>query len=146
MDAIIEIPKGDTIRRHKNKHGEGLIELGLIKDVIPVNDGMNPVNYGYIPDTYNASDEDEVDVIVVTDEVYAIGQSVAITPIALLRRADHDDKVIAVPDGNTRIMQWDDIPVSERELLTQFYGYHHAITAIENSTKAREYIEKMKGT
>ena len=144
MIAVIEMPKGETVRRHKDKHGEGLIELGLIKDAIPVNGGVNPVHYGYIPDTHNPSDDDELDVIVISKEADAIGQEVAVTPIALLRRADHDDKIVAVPEDEKEISSWEDVEQGERDLILQFYSFHHAITAIENSAKASEYIEKVK--
>lgn len=121
-----------------------MIELGLIKDVIPVNDGVSPVNYGYIPGTHNSGDDDELDAIVITDEVYAVGQEVSVLPIALLRRADHDDKIIAVPEGEKEINTWEDISEKEREVIMKFYSYHHPITAIENASKARQYIETMK--
>ena len=53
MKVIIEIPKGDDRRRHLKWDKSGFVDLGPIIEKIPVNGGIMPVDYGYIPGTEN---------------------------------------------------------------------------------------------
>ena len=62
--ATIEIPKGCDRRIHLSYDRVNFIDLGPIKDQIPINDGVMPVHYGYINNTLNKDEGDEVDVIV----------------------------------------------------------------------------------
>ena len=64
MKAIIEIPKGDNRRRHLKSDKSGFVDLGPITNVIPVNDGIMPILYGYIPDTLDKKEGDEIDVLI----------------------------------------------------------------------------------
>ncbi|KKQ78907.1 MAG: Inorganic pyrophosphatase [Candidatus Daviesbacteria bacterium GW2011_GWA1_38_7] len=141
--AIIEIPKGDGRRRHLKQDKSGFIDLGPTKDVIPVNDGIMPVHYGFIQGTVNEAEKDEVDVLVFSDKKLVVGEEVPITPIALIRRADGDDKIVAA-DSTTqrRFKKWEDIPKKERELVTQFFSYHHKFLSIEGKKEAVEYIHR----
>jgi len=56
--AVIEIPKGSDRRTHMAYDKSGFIDLGPIKDRIPVNNGVCPVDYGFIEGTFNADDND----------------------------------------------------------------------------------------
>ncbi|MCX2726938.1 inorganic diphosphatase [Thermomicrobium sp. 4228-Ro] len=55
-----------------------------------------PANYGYLVGTYNPSDDDALDVIVLAGEPLPTGTRVTVRPVGLLRRASGDDKIVAV--------------------------------------------------
>lgn len=141
MKVVIEIPKGDTRRRHLKYDKSGFIDLGAIKDVIPVNGGVMPVHYGYIPNTENPKEKDEIDVLVLSDNAMEVGEEIKVRPIALIKRADGDDKVVAIDDTNKHIARWTDITENERKLITDFFSYHHKILSIEDADVAKEYVE-----
>lgn len=132
MKAIIEIPKGDDRRRHLKYDKSGFVDLGPIKDVIPVNEGIMPVHYGYIPGTLNEKEGDEIDILVLSNDVLTVGQEVEVRPVALIKRADGDDKVVAVDESRPAIKSWADIPDEERSLIESFFSYHHKFLAIED--------------
>jgi inorganic pyrophosphatase len=140
MKAIIEIPLGDDRRRHMKYDKSGFIDLGPTKEVIPVNDGVMPVNYGYIKDTLNIGEGDEIDVLIFSKQILSVGQEIDILPFALIRRADGDDKVVST-DNTLDIKSWEDIEQGERELIEKFFSYHHKFIAIENKESAEKYIE-----
>ncbi|MFZ4648176.1 MAG: inorganic diphosphatase [Patescibacteria group bacterium] len=142
MKAIIEIPKGDNRRRHFNFAKTGFIDLGPIIDVIPVNDGVMPVHYGYIPNTLNVGEGDEIDVLIISEKTFAVGEEVEIEPIALINRADGDDKIVAIDGTITLIKNWEDIALEERELIEKFFSYHHEFKSIQNAEFAKEYVEE----
>lgn len=141
MKVIIEIPKGDDRRRHLKHDKSGFIDLGPTKDVIPINDGMMPVHYGYIPETLNEKEGDEVDVLVLSDKSLEVGQEIEVEPIALIRREDGDDKVVAIDESKGTLQRWNDISESERKLIEDFFSYHYKFLSIENSDVARQYVE-----
>ena len=139
MKAIIEMIKGDRIRRHLKYDKSGLVDLGLIKDVIPINDGVMPVHYGYIPATFNNEDE-EIDILIFSDKDLEVGEEIEVEPIALIIRADGDDKVIAV-DDSVNLKSWPDVPAGERELIEKFFSYHHEFKSIQDAALAKQYVE-----
>lgn len=142
MKAIIEIPKGDTRRRHMAYDKSGFIDLGPIREVIPVNGGIMPIHYGYILDTLNEKEGDEIDALVLSDDKTEVGQEIEIEPISLIRRADGDDKIVAISKSTKNIAKWNDIPEGERKLIENFFSYHHKFQSIENAESAKRYIEK----
>jgi len=141
IQAIIEMPKGDTRRRHMKYDKSGFIELGLIKDVIPVNDGIMPVHYGYIPETLNERESDEVDVLIFSEKETKVGEKIDVQPIALIQREDGDDKVVAVDDSMKELHVWNDIPESVRKVIVDFFGYHSKIVSIEDAGDAIYYVK-----
>jgi inorganic pyrophosphatase len=141
MKVIIEIPKGDDRRRHLKYDKSGFIDLGPIRDVIPVNNGIMPVHYGYIPETLNKKEGDEIDVLVLSDKLLEVGQEIEVELIALIRRKDEDDKAVAIDESKKTLQKWDDIPESDRKLIEDFFSYHHKFLSIENSDAASQYIE-----
>lgn len=142
MKAIIEIPKGDDRRRHVKFDKSGFIDLGPTVDVIPVNGGIMPVNYGYVPETINEKEGDEIDVLVLSDKVLAVGQEVEVLPIALLSREDNDDKVVAVDETKLTIKKWRDIPEAERTLIEDFFSFHYKFIAVEDAVSTMCYIKE----
>lgn len=141
MKAIIEIPKGDNRRRHLNYEKTGFIDLGPTKDVIPINDGVMPIHYGYIPETLNEKEGDEIDVLVLSNMPSKVGQEIEVEPVALIKRADEDDKIVAVDETMRQIKEWNDIHEDERKLIESFFSYHHKFLFIENAKTAKQYIE-----
>lgn len=142
MKAIIEMPQGDDRRRHMKYDKSGFIDLGPTKDVIPVNGGVMPVNYGYIKDAFNPGEGDEVDVLIFSKRVLSVGQEIEILPFALIRRDDGDDKVVATDDSIKDLTKWEDVGKEERELIERFFSYHHQITKIENKEETKKYIDE----
>jgi len=139
--AIIEIPKGNNRRRHWNKERKEFVDLGPLKDVIPVNNGIAPVNYGFIIDTFNEADGDEIDVLVLSNSVVSVGQELEIRPIAVIKRADGDHKVVAVDSTIQNIQEWQDIVESERSIIEDFVSHHFAIEKIEDAKSTERYID-----
>ena len=140
VKAIIEIPRGDDRRRHINKYNKSeFIDLGPMKDHIPVNNGVAPEHYGFIPNTLNRDDGDEVDVLVFSDTKLNVGDTIDVKPIALLKREDNDEKVVAVEVDSTAT-SWDDLEKSRRDLVLRFFGSHHRIVAVESRDHAEKYI------
>ncbi len=142
MIAIIEIPKGDDRRRHIKYDKSGFIDLGPIKETIPINNGIMPVHYGYIPETLNKTEGDEIDILVLSSKVYTVGEKIEVEPVALLRREDGDDKIVSVDKTMQSIKSWDDISPIEKGLIKNFFTYHHKFISFENATVAKKYIEK----
>jgi len=141
MKVIIEMPKGDDRRRHFKFDKTGFIDLGPIKEIIPINNGLMPISYGYIPYTLNVDEGDEIDVLILSNNILEVAQEVEVEPIALIVRDDGDNKVVAIDNSIFDIKEWKDIPENERELIEQFFSYHHKITAIENLDITKQYIE-----
>ena len=140
VQATIEIPKGDDRRRHINKYNRSeFVDLGPMKDHIPVNDGIAPEHYGFIAGTHNPHDGDEVDVIVFSDSSANVGEILEVEPIALLTRADNDEKVVAVATGSS-VKEWNDLDEARRDLILQFYGSHHPILEVKDRQSAETYI------
>ncbi|MBU1046861.1 inorganic diphosphatase [Patescibacteria group bacterium] len=142
--AFIEIPKGDDRRRHMKFDKSGLIDLGPIKDVIPVNDGVMPVHYGYILDTLNTEENppEELDVLIFSDKDYSVSDIVDIKPIALIEREDKDHKIAAVDLDSEKT--WEDINETEKELIKDYFGYKSKITSITGQDTAIKLIKKFK--
>lgn len=138
---MIEIPKGDNRRWHMKPDKSGFIDLGPIKDIIPVNEGIMPIHYGYIPETLNENEGDEIDILVLSDKALKVGQEIDVEPIALIRRADGDDKVVAVDENRKLVKGWDEVTQGEKELIEKFFSYHHRFLSIENHEVARKYID-----
>lgn len=141
MKVIIEMPKGDTRRRHFKFDKTGFIDLGPIVDVIPINNGIMPVNYGYICETLNEEEGDEIDVLVFSENILSIGQEIEVEPIALIKRADGDDKVVAIDNTILNIKSWEDILENEKDVIEKFFSYHHEFKSILNAEAAKDYIE-----
>ena len=154
FDVFIEIPKGDSRRRHLSHDKKEMLDLGPTKNVIPVNEGVMPIAYGFILGTLQTDEAtknpeeipDEVDVLVYSKNGFKVGEKINdITAIAFITREDGDHKVVAV-DFTTRakIKHWEDIPQSERDLLLKYFGYKSPIKSVESAKVAIDYINKSR--
>lgn len=139
--AVIEIPKGCDRRIHLSYDGINFIDLGLIKEQIPINDGVMPIHYGYIENTTNEIEKDNVDVIVFSNNNYNSEDKVEIEIIGMLNREDGDHKVIAV-DSSLKIQSFDEIADDERSLILAYFGYKSAVISIDDKSKTIAYLER----
>jgi inorganic pyrophosphatase len=96
---VVEIPKNST-----NKY-EYDADLGLFRlDRTLYSPVHYPGDYGFIPGTLS-DDGDPLDVIALVEEPSFSGCLIEVRPIGLLKMIDrkkHDEKILAVPDGNPR--------------------------------------------
>jgi inorganic pyrophosphatase len=143
IKVIIEIPKGDDRRRHLKYDKTGFIDLGPIKDKIPVNDEVMPVDYGFIPGTENKIEKDELDVLLISIKILKVGDEAEVKPIALMRRDDGDDKIVAV-DPDSTMKAWSDVPDATKTAIIDFFGYGHRFNSIESAAAAMEYIDEAR--
>jgi inorganic pyrophosphatase len=95
FDVTVEIPKGQR-NKYELDHATGRIRL----DRMLFTSTRYPADYGYIPGTFNPSDNDELDVLVLSRDPLAIGSAITVRVIGLLRRPDGDDKILGVLVGD----------------------------------------------
>lgn len=138
--AVIEIPRGCDRRIHMSYDKSGFIDLGPIKVQIPVNDGIMPVHYGYIENTVNKKEKDEVDVIIFSSKMYSTGDTLDVEIIGMLTRKDGDHKIIAVSES-PEIKDFEDILQEERDLILKYFGYKSEIISIDSKEKASGYLQ-----
>ena len=139
--AIIEIPKGSDRRIHMSYDNSGFIDLGPIKEQISINNGIMPVHYGYIENTINKIEKDNIDVLVFSNYFYKTGDEIQIKIIGMLNREDGDHKVIAV-DSTIPINSFNEISSGEKELILKYFGYKSKIISINDEKTALKYIEE----
>lgn len=142
IKAIIEMPKGDTRRRHLNYEKTAIVDLGSIADKIPVNNGIMPVAYGYIPNTLNPKENDEIDILVLSNLDFKVGDMVETEAVSIIKRDDGDDKIVAIDKTIMGIHAWEDIDLQLRNLITDFFSYQHKIELIEDAKAAETFIEE----
>ena len=138
--ATIEIPKGSDRRIHMSYDKSGFIDLGPIKEHVPVNEGIMPVHYGYIEGTVNREEGDEVDVIVFSKKPYNTGDKVEIDILGSLVRKDGDNKVIAY-DASESDSVFEVLSDIDRKLIMDYMGYKSPIISVETREQAVEYIK-----
>jgi len=138
--AIIEIPKDSDRRIHLSFDKSSFVDLGPIKEHVPVNNGIMPVHYGFIDDTINKKEGDEVDVIVFSNKSYKTGDKVEIEILGILKRQDGDDKIIARDDTVSNDV-FETLPKNEHELIVNFLGYKSSIIEIGLKDHALEYLK-----
>jgi inorganic pyrophosphatase len=87
--AVVETSAGTTAA-WKYDEGEGrFVYAGEYE--VPV-----PAHYGWICGTWNPADRDETDVFILDPEPRQTGDILWVRPVALLRKADGDHKVLAI--------------------------------------------------
>ena len=139
--AIIEIPKGSDRRIHMKYDRSGFQDFGHIKEQIPVNNGVMPVAYGYLENTENKKEKDNIDVIVFSNKNFATGDKVEVIPFGLIKRSDEDHKVIAC-DDTLSFDDWSQVPIEDGGLILDYFGFKSPIESVEDKKIAEEYINK----
>ena len=138
--AVVEIPKGSNRRIHLSYDGINFIDLGLISDEIPINKGIMPVCYGYIENTINDAEKDNVDVIIFSNKSYKTKDKIDVEIIGMLNREDGDHKIIAI-DNSILIKNFNDINQKERNLILEYFGYKSKIISVDDKTAAMKYLK-----
>ena len=141
LKAVIEIPRGSNRRIHLAYDKSGFVDLGPIAEAIPVNNGVMPVAYGYLENTFNHQEKDNEDVLVFSTRNFKTGEAVSVEAFGLLRRADLDHKVLA-HDDTVDFQSWSAVPVELQKLIIEYFGFKHPIEAIEDAAFAQEYIQR----
>ncbi|MBN2420913.1 inorganic diphosphatase [Candidatus Woesearchaeota archaeon] len=139
--AVIEIPKGCDRRIHMSTDKSGFIDLGPIKDRIPINDGIMPVNYGYFENIKNKDEDedDDVDVLVFSSKKYKTGDKVKIEVFGMITREDGDHKILAT-DGSIEINAFSEINGEERKLILDYFGFKSKPAFVDGIKQATSFL------
>ncbi|MEM4064491.1 MAG: inorganic diphosphatase, partial [Candidatus Micrarchaeaceae archaeon] len=142
-EILIEMPKGESRRIHLAYSRAFYIDLGPIKNIIPVNEGKMPIAYGFVVGTLirDEEEESELDAIVYSKKDYKIGDRIRAYPIAALHIKNGDHKIVCV-DDSTREKSWNDIPRDERVLILKYFGYKSPVESVGGKEDALALIEK----
>ena len=146
VQVLIEMPKGEARRIHLGRMGdEGWLDLGPIKEVIPVNGGIIPIAYGFVIGTRmkekRSNKDEELDALVYSGKSFKIGEVVKVHPIALLALENGDDKIVCV-DESVSVGTFDQIP--QKDLILKYFGYKSRIIRISTAEDAEKLISKRK--
>jgi inorganic pyrophosphatase len=141
--AIVEIPKGSDRRIHKGHNTDKFIDLGPTNEIIPINNGVMPVCYGFLKGIINKEEGDEVDVLIFSDKEYKTGDYVEVEIFGIFIREDKDHKILA-KDSSVPYELVSDIQHDTLKLVTEFFGHKHKIILVGNKEQALEYLEECK--
>ncbi|MCL2822141.1 MAG: inorganic diphosphatase [Firmicutes bacterium] len=142
--AVIEISKGSRKKYELDKETGMLVYDRLLKTAT-----RYPSNYGFIPRTLSL-DGDALDVLVLCSEIepFVLVRCVPIGVIKMIDNGKCDEKIIAVPMGDTRYNFKDatELPVHMVEEIEHFLSIYKALdrTPVEVSLmKGREEAMKI---
>ena len=143
FEVLIEMPKGESRRIHLDYSRTYYIDLGPIKNVIPVNQGKMPIAYGFVIGTLikDEEEESELDAVVYSEKDYKIGDRVRAYPIAAIHIKNGDHKIVLV-DDSTKGKLWNDIPSDERDTILKYFGYKSPVESIGDKDDALNLIKK----
>lgn len=142
LNTFIEIPKGSMLKT------EYSTELGIfVLDRVEPEIFAKPVNYGFIPKTWD-EDNDPLDTLIVTTEPLPIGLMIKTKVIGVLNFIDsgeNDHKIICVPeddrnDGDT-INDISDLPEVLKKKLEHHFTHYKDLKK-PNSTKVEGWGNK----
>ena len=139
LDAVIEDPKGATCRHFLDRRTG---EWHTAPYPFPVDPW--PANYGFLPGTHNAADDDEIDVVVLAGESLATGTRLTVQPVGLLRLADGDHKVLAVAAGDPiygRVSTLDDVPAADLTAIKEWFREPDRFLGWEDEAGAEALIQ-----
>lgn len=129
MNVIIEIPRGV-----KNKY-EIDKETGLIKlDRVNHTAQAYPFDYGFVPQTL-WDDGDALDVVLLTTEPLFPGILVEARPVGIMHMidgGDADEKVIAVPAGDPRFKDVQDLKDVNQHTLKEIKHFFATYKQLQN--------------
>lgn len=129
MNVIVEIPRGV-----KNKY-EIDKETGLIKlDRVNHTAQAYPFDYGFVPQTL-WDDGDALDVVLLTTEPLFPGLLLEARPVAIMHMIDAgeaDEKVIAVPAGDPRFKDINDLKDINAHTLKEISHFFATYKQLQN--------------
>lgn len=143
FEILIEIPKGETRRLHIEWTRAHWLDMGHIKDVIPVNEGVMPIDYGFVIGTKVSEDVDkvdELDAVLYSNKKFSIGEKIKAAPIASIILENGDHKIVFV-DDSVKVKIWEDIPEIKRKLFLEYFGYKSKVKSIGNKQDAIKLIK-----
>jgi len=124
INVILEITCGDNVKYEYDKDYGMVMVDRILKTPMPY-----PFNYGLIPQTWNEFDNDPLDVIIIGDKPFFPGVLVPCRVVGMLSVDDNgerDDKVLAVPTGDSRLSHVKDLSdINEKELENMIYFMEH---------------------
>jgi inorganic pyrophosphatase len=129
MNVIIEIPKG-SMNKYEIDKKTGLIALDRVSHTTQA----FPVDYGFVPQTL-WDDGDALDVIVLTTFPLNPGILVRVRPVAIMHMIDSgegDDKVIAVPVGDPRWKEVQDLADVNKHTLKEIEHFYSTYKKLQN--------------
>lgn len=139
--AVIEIPKGVDRRIHLSLDDGVFRDFGPIKEQIPINEGVMPVHYGYIKNAINPIEKDNVDVVIFSNRQYKTGDETEVDILGMLTRKDGDHKLLST-DDSVGLANFSEVPIQERNLILEYFGYKSKIVSVDSSEVARTYLEE----
>jgi len=119
LEAVIEDPAGSMVR---HVYDPVIGQWRTYRHPAAVSPW--PANYGYLPGTYNPSDDDALDVIVLSQDPLPTGTRLLVRPVGLLRRADGDDKILAVACDDPAygaVQRLSEVPVDAIERILRWF-------------------------
>ncbi len=150
IHVILEIASGDTVKYEYDKQYGMVMVDRILKTPMPY-----PFNYGLIPQTWNEFDNDPLDVVILGDNTFHPGVLVPCRVVGMLSVDDsgeRDDKILAVPTGDSRLSHIADISdIDEKELETLIYFMEHykdlekkqvSVTGRVNAEEALKFIKE----
>lgn len=128
VEVIVEIPKGSR-NKYEIDHASG--ELWLDRHLFTAT--TYPADYGFIPDTL-AEDGDPLDVLVLLEEPTVPGCHIRGRPVGVFWMVDEkgpDAKILAVPDGDPRWENLNDLSDVPPFLLAEIGHFFEVYKALE---------------
>ena len=120
--------------------GSGFVDLGPIREQIPINNGIMPVAYGYLKDVINKKEKDNIDVLVFSNRDFSTGDEIEVIPFAVIKRSDEDHKVLA-HDDTVLLKGWSSVLLKERKLILDYFGFKGQVK-VEGVDEAESYINQ----
>lgn len=100
VTAVVEIPKG-SVNKYEYDYKTGYFRLDrVLRQTI-----FYPTEYGFIPQTWNAKDDDPLDIMVVSNFPTFTGCVLTVRPIGVILLNDtgeQDNKIVSVLEGDPR--------------------------------------------
>lgn len=128
VQVIIEIPQGSR-NKYEYDHATHVIRL----DRVLHSSVHYPTDYGFLPDSLS-NDGDPLDVLVLVLDPTFPGCHVEVRPIGILRMIDdkgHDEKILAVPAGDPRFDEINDLPDLDRHWLREIENFFATYKLLE---------------
>ena len=141
--VVIEDPRGSTVRHHWDEESQIWVEKPH-----PHTSSPWPVNYGYLPDTWNPADQDALDVLVISTDPLETGSQVDVRVVGLLLRLDGDDKVLGILTSDPifgGIARFQDVPAEQIQAIDDWFAEWSQIGQWRDEAGARARIEKAAG-
>lgn len=129
LNAIVEIPMGSRVKYELDK------KTGMIKyDRVLYSPMHYPANYGFVPQTL-WEDGDPLDVLILGADELIPGCLIEVRPIGVLDMVDGGDgdaKVLAVPCGDPRWNNTNDIADIESHILEEIKHFFKVYKDLQN--------------